>query len=70
MKTEDLGLVLSLDQVIKKTEGQLEYARELKKRARSTKSKVRIYMSIEYLRALLYHLNRLKIYERSDKKDI
>ncbi len=70
MKTKDLGLVLSLDQVIKHTEGQLEYARELKKRARSTKRRVRIDMCIEYLEALSYHLNRLKIYERSDKKDI
>ena len=34
MKTKDLGLVLSLDQVIKHTEGQLEYARELKKKSK------------------------------------
>lgn len=63
MKMKDLGLVLSLDSVIKITEDVLKRTYDSRKRKKVNKEAVD--RAIEYNEALVYHLRRLKEHETS-----
>lgn len=60
MKTEDWGLILSVDECIKIAEGTYEMQVDSMKRLRSQKSKKAAKQSIEFFRAVAYHLKKLK----------
>lgn len=63
MKMKDLGLILSLESVIKITEGILEKAYASRKEVRKINKSIDRY--IEYQEALIYYLRRLKEIETS-----
>lgn len=63
MKMKDLGLILSLESVIKITEGILKTAYDSRKKRKVNKAS--LDRTIEYNEALIYHLRRLKEHETS-----